>query len=95
MPFYDYKCSKCEHRFEEFLKISERKKPERAKCPACGDSKCVSQYISGVGGVGIDANHRIDGNAKGGFKEAMQKVIESPGIKGSKREQYYKTRWGL
>lgn len=33
--------------------------------------------------------------AKGGFKDAMQKVCEAPGIKGSRREKQLKDRYGL
>jgi len=95
MPFYDYKCEKCDHSFEELLKIDERSKPTRRKCPECGEKGCIKQVITGIGGVGVDGNMRIDGNATGAFRDVMQKVTESPGIKGSKREQYYKTRWGL
>lgn len=95
MPFYDYKCDKCEHSFEEFLALKDRKKPERKKCPSCGEKGCVKQFISGIGGVGVDSNHRIDGNAKGGFRDVMQKVAAAPGIKGSRREQYLKTRYGI
>jgi putative FmdB family regulatory protein len=95
MPFYDYKCDKCEHIFEEMLKVADRKKPERKKCPGCGASGGVKQHISGGVGVAIDKNMRVDGNATGGFRDAMQKIIESPGIKHSRRADYYKTRWGL
>ena len=95
MPFYDYKCSKCEHAFEEFLPLKDRKKPERKICPSCGEKGSVKQHISGVAGVAMDANMRIDGNAKGGMKDAIAKICEAPGIKGSKRESYFKTRWGL
>lgn len=95
MPFYDYQCDKCEHRFEEMLKINQRSKPEKAPCPACGEKKCVKQIITGIAGTKMDANMRVDGNAKGGFRDVMNKVIQSDGIKGTRREQYYKTRWGL
>ena len=95
MPFYDYKCAKCDDVFEEFLPLKDRKKPERAACPKCGEKGSVKQHISGVAGVAMDANHRIDGNAKGGFRDVMRKVVEAPGIKNSRRANYYKTRWGL
>lgn len=34
MPIYEYKCPKCEHVFEEWVKASDAKKD--AKCPVCG-----------------------------------------------------------
>ena len=95
MPYYDYRCDKCQHTFEEFLPMKSRKKPEKKNCPACGEAKSVKQFITGVGGIGIDANHRIDGDAKGAFKDIMAKVSQSAGIKGSKREAWYNTRYGL
>ena len=95
MPFYDYKCDKCENMFEEFNKIADRESPTRRKCPSCGEKGSVRQVITGIGGVGVDKNHRIDGNAKGGFKDVMQKLVDAPGIKGSRREQYLKTRYGI
>ena len=95
MPFYDYKCEKCEHVFEEMLAMKDRKKPERKNCPTCGEKGCVKQSITGVSGVAVDSAMRIDGNAKGGMKDAIAKICEAPGIKGSKRETYLKTRWGL
>jgi putative FmdB family regulatory protein len=95
MPFYDYKCEKCDHLFEEMLKVADRKKPERKKCPGCGASGCVKQHISGGTGMAIDTNHRVDGNATGAFKDVMERVIQSDGIRGSKREKYYRTRWGM
>jgi putative FmdB family regulatory protein len=32
MPTYDYKCEKCEHTFEEDLKIADRKIPTESPC---------------------------------------------------------------
>ncbi len=33
MPTYEYECSSCSHRFEEFQRISD---PPLEKCPKCG-----------------------------------------------------------
>jgi putative FmdB family regulatory protein len=93
MPYYDYKCYSCEHVFEEFLKMSERTKPEKKPCPACGEKK-VKQAILTSPNVGIDFTVDIH-KAKGGFKDAMQRVCEAPGIKNSKRAKQLKDRYGL
>ena len=45
--------------------------------------------------MAIDKNHRVDGDAKGGFRDVMQKIISNPSIKGTKAERYYKNRYGL
>jgi len=95
MPNYDYICSKCNHTFEEFLPISQRKNPERKPCPNCNEKKSISQTILTVPGMAIDKNHRVDGDAKGGFRDVMQKIINNPSIKGTQAERYYKNRYGL
>lgn len=45
MPTYDYECSQCDHKWEEFQSITA--KPLR-KCPACG--KLKAKRIIGAGG---------------------------------------------
>jgi putative FmdB family regulatory protein len=95
MPFYDYKCEKCDHAFEEMLAMKDRKKPERKNCPSCGEKGTVKQWIRDGAGVAVDAKMRIDGKATGGFRDALEKVIQAPGIKGSKREKYLRTRYGM
>ena len=44
MPTYDYKCTACEHRFEQFQ--SMRDKPLK-KCPSCG--KNALERLIGTG----------------------------------------------
>jgi putative FmdB family regulatory protein len=46
MPTYEYQCSACGHKFEEFQSMSA--KPIR-KCPSCGQNK-VRRLISGGAG---------------------------------------------
>jgi putative FmdB family regulatory protein len=42
MPIYEYRCQKCEKRFEEYLATSEKPMPP---CPRCG-SKQVERLWS-------------------------------------------------
>lgn len=93
MPFYDYKCTSCEHVFEQFLPMKKRNQPEKKPCPNCSN-KTIKQTILSCPNVGIDYNMDIH-RAKGGFKDAMQRVCEAPGIKGSRREKELKNRYGL
>jgi putative FmdB family regulatory protein len=37
MPIYEYKCSKCEHEFEQLVKSMDHK--EAITCPGCGSRK--------------------------------------------------------
>lgn len=32
MPFFDYRCTQCDHRFEALQKVGE---PALTKCPSC------------------------------------------------------------
>jgi putative FmdB family regulatory protein len=37
MPFYEYECTKCGHRYEVMLTLSEREEKEKQlSCPKCG-----------------------------------------------------------
>ena len=51
MPNYEYECTKCKYRFEEFLRVKDNKKPEKKPCPECG-KKTVRQgfFTAPVGG---------------------------------------------
>lgn len=93
MPYYEYKCFSCEHIFEEFLPISKRNKPEKKPCSSCGEKK-IKQVILSSPNVGVDFGVDIR-KANGGFKDAMQRVCEAPGIKGSKRAKELKERYSL
>jgi putative FmdB family regulatory protein len=93
MPFYDYKCSACQECFEEFLPIKQRKKPETKPCPKCGEKR-VHQVIISSPNVGVDFGMDIH-KAKGGFKDAMQRVADAPGIKGSRRAKELKDKYNL
>lgn len=46
MPTYDYECSQCDHKWEEFQSI--KAKPLR-KCPACGKLKAKRVIGAGAG----------------------------------------------
>jgi putative FmdB family regulatory protein len=46
MPTYDYECSACKHKWEEFHSI---KAEPTKKCPACKKLKAVRQIGTGAG----------------------------------------------
>jgi putative FmdB family regulatory protein len=35
MPLYDYHCTSCKHKFEQFEKVKDRNKPTKKACPSC------------------------------------------------------------
>ena len=94
MPTYEYRCSACQHTFEQFLPLSKRKAPTKKACPSCKLKK-VSQVVLSVPATAIDTSHRIDGKATGQFKDIMQKAMNAPGIKGSQRERAMRNRYGI
>lgn len=93
MPNYEYKCMNCENVFEHFSLIKDRSKPEKKPCTICGEKK-IKQVILTVPFMQMDSRNDIH-SAKGGFKDAMQRVTEAPGIKGSKRAKELKERYNL
>ncbi len=46
MPTYEYLCGSCQHKFEEFQRISE---PPLKICPSCGGK--VERLLSGGAGL--------------------------------------------
>ncbi len=52
MPTYDYKCEKCDHTFEESLKIVDRGAPTESPCSECGGE--VKQIIVQASGFAYD-----------------------------------------
>lgn len=44
MPLYGYKCTSCEHVFEEIKKVSEYDAPCKEPCPECSKTT-VQRYI--------------------------------------------------
>lgn len=72
MPNYDYRCGACDHRFEEFRSIKDRKKPCKAPCPSCGE-KAVEQFIASAP-VLIDPVRLGVRRPDSGFKEVISKI---------------------
>jgi len=48
VPTYEYRCTKCGHRFSEFQRIVD---PPIRNCPKCRKKNCVEQLISGGSGL--------------------------------------------
>lgn len=74
MPTYDYLCSACDHRFEEFQSITAA---PLKKCPSCGKPKLKRLIGTGAGilfkGSGFyETDYRSDS-----YKQAQKKESES------------------
>ena len=87
MPTYDYKCSKCDHTFEEFLPISDREKPIKKPCPNCGEKKCITQIIGGAAIVDPVSIGRRKPDS--GFKEVLHKIHEGMPKSNLDKSRYF------
>lgn len=45
MPFFDFRCSKCNHEFETFVAISRK---DEVTCPKCGSQEKQQIYKAGA-----------------------------------------------
>jgi len=79
MPTYDYRCEKCDHTFEENLKVVDRGVPTESPCerqlhraaPICGGE--VKQIIAApyFGYDNIHTRHSTNNKEPGWFKDKM------------------------
>lgn len=69
MPFYDYSCKSCNHKFESLHKIDERHLPCESDCPECHKSGSV-EIIVGSPIIGDPIRLGIT-KPSGAFKERM------------------------
>jgi len=88
MPTYEYRCSACEHEWDEFQKMTA--KPKR-KCPACGKLK-AERLISAGGGLIFRGSgfyltdYRSDSYKKGADAAKKAESQSSSSDSGSKSE---------
>jgi putative FmdB family regulatory protein len=71
MPYYDYKCSSCEHVFEENMKIVDRNKPTEKPCPSC--SKTSVSHVFGKSHIG-DPWHHAGRRIDDGFRDRLREI---------------------
>jgi putative FmdB family regulatory protein len=82
MPTYDYKCEKCEHTFEEDLKIADRKIPTESPCeqrvlgliqasPICGGVVALAVAAPYFGYDNIHTRHSTNNKEPGWFKDKI------------------------
>jgi len=83
MPWYDYQCRNCEHEFTEVLRMDDRKKPTRRKCPECG--RKMVKILLGTLAIADSVNI---GRTKpdNAYSEVVSKINETNKIKGTRYE---------
>lgn len=72
MPTYSFLCESCNHKFDRFLTISERKKPEEESCPHCNINKIIS--VPALIGIFSDTTMTPDKKTKGDWGKLMTKM---------------------
>ncbi len=77
MPTYEYFCNKCQHEFDEILKIDERDAPTKSPCPKCGQSESIEQKMSApavvADGTRLFFHKKMDGKLKERLQEIKRK----------------------
>ncbi len=91
MPTYDYKCEKCEHTFEEDLKIADRKIPTESPCeqrvlgliqasPICGGEVTQVMAAPYFGYDNIHTRHSTKNKPPGWFSDKIKDIKkDNPG----------------
>jgi len=89
---YEYKCRECEEIWEEILPMSKFDKPMKNKCPHCDAKKgSVYRHVSTAPAMQMDMQMDIKKpHNHGGFEDAMRRMIESPGVKGTPEAEILK-----
>ena len=83
---YEYSCLECKEVWEENLSMSDCEKPIKKKCPHCNAKKGnVFRYHASAPAMKMERNMDISRpHNQGGFEDAMRKICDSPGVKGTK-----------
>jgi putative FmdB family regulatory protein len=73
MPLYEYQCTKCNHAFNEILKIDDRNEPTINPCPNCKETQCIQSIM---GAANLVSPNAISGlrKPKSDFKERMAQI---------------------
>lgn len=89
MAIYEYACSECKEVWEETRSMKDCLVPTNKNCPKCSAKKGSVYRHFGIGNsiaCGIEfGHHGVDKNHKnGGFQDVIHRMVNSPGIKGTK-----------
>ena len=75
VPTYQYVCNKCNHGFDEFMKMEDREIPTTKACPSCKKKKSVVRdYNSFSQSIGSDATVTPNKVTGGKWNEMMGRM---------------------
>ncbi|NBO36561.1 zinc ribbon domain-containing protein [bacterium] len=74
MPNYAFKCEKCDHEFELFLKMSESDNPLKEKCPSCGKKKVVKNWETQRNSIAYDMTLTPTKVCGGAWREVIDRI---------------------
>ena len=74
---YDYKCRECEHEWDRYLPMDDRKIPESEPCPSCGAEGSVYQVI-GCPGFISDSKSTLT-RAGSGWQDVLKGIKKASG----------------
>ncbi len=84
MPTYEYLCKACDHRFDHFQSLSEKR---LRKCPECGRPKLERQFGTGAGIVFKGSGfYETDYRSKGYTESAKQDASAKKDTEGAATE---------
>lgn len=69
MPNYDYRCTECDHTFEQQLTIARRDEPVSVPCPKCGAP--VERYLPSTSGLSYSGSDKKPPEA---FKDVLRRM---------------------
>ena len=72
MPIYSFLCENCDHSFDEFLSIDNRKTPTTCKCGECGNKSVV--YTISTMSIQSDSTMNANKKTKGDWNRLMDKM---------------------
>lgn len=71
---YNYTCRECDHSFDEYLSMDDRKLPESKPCPNCGAEGTVYQSFKKLNMVHEPGSRlKVDD----GFREVQAKIAQT------------------
>ena len=73
---YDYRCTKCENTFEEWLRMSEREEPMKTPCAEIVDDEpCGGEIVQAVAAMAIGDSVRLGVKKPSGeFNAVLEKI---------------------